>query len=203
MIEQELERIAVALESLDVKIGAVVQSMAESENSYEEAPLIVDAEVEEAPNTDVVSAAEQEGYLDEVKSSSQTSLVYTREALLVRCNELNINVPKRTRTNTLQKWVDAEEAKPDLPSPVGVLDIIVPGNHTPTQPVVQTEVGPATYTRDEVRKALIDLCKRKNNDTELIRGILNEYGAASVSELDESKFVDIMERLQLVDSEGR
>ncbi len=178
MIEELLERIAVALGGINTNIGAVMQSMIESEPEGDEGYIPAKA-IEIPVNAPAVVIP------GPVCSSSGD----TRESLLARCKGLSITVPKGTRTSTLQKWVTREEAKPDLPSPAA----ITPDDYTLA--VVLEEKTPQ-YSRDDVRIALIALCKKNNNDTQLCRDILAKSKAASVSELDELKFGEVMMRIK-------
>lgn len=194
MIEELLERIVVALEGINATTEMVLNWVAESDGGdisgvYSgtiEAKEMSGEKVIIPPPTHTIPAA--------------MLLTNTREALLARCKELGITVPKGTRTNTLQKWINAgkgghtripEKNKPPV-------DIVSDGGATGGVCPPSEEEKTPQYSRDDVRVALIALCKKNNNNTQLCRDILKTQGASSVSELDESRFTAIMRDINTV-----
>lgn len=208
MIEELLERIAVALENLNATTETVLNWVVESDR--EETPEVYNSTIEAKEMGEEKAIIYPSVFVPPPVQTTPVAGLPTdiREALLARCKELGITVPKGTRTNTLQKWVDAGEqnytgisegAKPDLPSPVdntAVPDKKLWYDHSNAATLLSEEEKTPQYSRDDVRTALIALCKKNDNNTQLCRDILKTQGAPSVSELDESRFTAIMRDIQ-------
>lgn len=192
-----LERIAITLEGINSKIGAALEAIVSDSEGLELAkPYILTPEQIEEMKVSVAIPPTQGHIVITPKEELDP-----RPALLVQCKELGINVPKGTRTNTLQRWVKEAKTENAVSGQVVDTEIILPYDREIIPPydreIIAPPIGPPidppkAYTRDEVRVALINLCKKNNNDTTVCKAILENYKAKDVSALDESRFADFM-----------
>lgn len=145
------------------------------------------SEPQPAPETPAEAEAEESG-LD-------------REALLARCVELGIAVPKGTKTPTLPKLIakreaelkDAEVKAPAEPAPAepaasAESDADVFGDDPKPEPELKLE------TPTDVRLALEKIVggELQRDHKETLRGLVGRFGATRISEVDQKEWPKVV-----------